>query len=88
MFRCPVCAYPNLKSPPQDDLICPCCGTQFGYDDFTLSHTELRMRWIANGYPWFSSATPPAGWNAVAQLEAADLYPRTVYSRQAAATQR
>lgn len=62
-YRCPVCAYPDLIYPPRDHFICPSCGVEFGYDDFTLSHINLRAKWIASGRPWFSSYTPkPDNW--------------------------
>ena len=79
--QCPVCGYGPLMSQPwQDeepsDEICPCCGTQFGYDDFATTdaarqarHDKLRKNWIASGCSWFSrSRRPPAGWNAAEQL--------------------
>ena len=37
---CPVCGYDGLYEPPYNEKgsgsyeICPCCGFQFGYDDF------------------------------------------------------
>jgi hypothetical protein len=62
-----------------DYLICPCCGTEFGYDDFAMTYQEheasldrLRERWLARGMPWTSRVTPhPPGWNAVEQFFAA-----------------
>ena len=67
---CPVCGYPNLALPPeQEGMICPCCGTEFGYDDQIASHEELRRGWLLRGAPWFSRYTqPPPGWNAAVQL--------------------
>lgn len=53
-YTCPVCDYDKLKRPPEGDTICPSCGTQFGYHDFTLSHAELRERWIKSGRVWHS----------------------------------
>jgi hypothetical protein len=62
--KCPVCGYDKLKGLPEDFNICPCCGTEFGYDDHTVSHAELRQRWIDEGRQWWSSYTkPPADWN-------------------------
>lgn len=70
-YVCPVCGYPELSSPPEDCMICPCCGTEFGYDDFALSHAELRVNWLAIGAPWFSEDTaPPMDWDPVAQTQA------------------
>jgi hypothetical protein len=68
-FVCPVCGYPGMRFPPADEHICPCCGTEFGYDDFTLSHADLRKEWRVGGYQWFSSSiAPPPHWNPVQQL--------------------
>jgi hypothetical protein len=68
-FPCPVCGYARLAEPPRNFSICPSCGTEFGYDDSSLSHTELMFRWIKAGAPWFSKATrPPDGWNPWLQL--------------------
>ena len=67
--RCPVCGYNQLSRPPQDDTICPCCGTHFGYHDYATSYETLRLRWISNGARWFSRARqPPAEWNPLTQL--------------------
>lgn len=77
-YACPVCGYPGLDEPPVDSYgcpsfaICPCCGTEFGYEDATLSHERLRQKWLANGAKWFSSTTaPPMGWSALTQLRKA-----------------
>ncbi len=68
-YLCPVCFYPNLSSPPADEDICPCCGTEFGYDDYATSHHELRRRWIQNGAPWFSQTTArPEHWSPLMQV--------------------
>lgn len=55
---CPVCGY-GMKFPASDFHICPCCGTEFGYDDAVLSHAELREEWIGAGSKWFSDYTHP-----------------------------
>ncbi len=68
-YKCPVCGFGELREPPLDFNICPSCGTEFGYDNFTTSFQELRERWIAQGAPWFSTATArPPGWNPSRQL--------------------
>ena len=73
-FQCPVCAYSNMRHPPVDFAICPCCGTQFGYDDAGQSYDELRQAWIDSGAQWFSPFTQPqAGWNGYSQLLRAGL---------------
>jgi hypothetical protein len=79
---CPVCGFPELSEPPYDAQgcasfeICPSCGTEFGYDDATRSHAELRAAWLAVGAPWRSQAIRPRPeWDAEAQLENAGLKP-------------
>lgn len=79
-YGCPVCGYRGLEEAPRDERgeasfeICPCCGTEFGYDDATRSYSELRDGWVARGAPWFSAAQqPPAGWEAAKQLREAGL---------------
>ena len=73
-ITCPVCGYDRLDKPPADFAICPCCGTEFGYDDYAASIEELRLRWIRSGAPWFSRHTPPPpAWNPYRQLLQAGL---------------
>ncbi len=68
-YYCPVCAYSDLTFPPQDHNICPCCGTEFGYDDNSKSWDDLRQEWIDSGARWFSDSTSkPDDWNAYEQL--------------------
>jgi|SRR5579863_1561197 len=72
LYICPVCAY-TLSYPPEDFNICPCCGTEFGYDDTTFTYRELRNKWLATGAKWFSPVdNPPFGWNPFVQLILAD----------------
>ena len=75
-YCCPVCGYLGLAEPPYDKYgcasfdICPCCGTEFGYDDNKESHNSLRLRWVKKGMLWFSSSTtPPTNWSPLVQLE-------------------
>jgi hypothetical protein len=73
IYTCPVCAYGRMEDAPCDYNICPCCGTEFGYDDASRSHIELRETWLRGGGRWFSHFTePPPLWNPVSQLAAAD----------------
>jgi hypothetical protein len=73
---CPVCRYPDLDEAAYDDFgcssynICPCCGTEFGYDDSSLAHAKLREKWVAEGMQWWSmNKLRPDAWDPVAQLE-------------------
>jgi hypothetical protein len=78
-FTCPVCGYPDLEEPAYNEglasfEICPCCRTQFGYQDATRSHADLRDAWLARGAPWNSpSERAPEGWDPMEQLRAAGL---------------
>lgn len=81
-WLCPVCGYPGLRDQPwldgaPSDEICPCCGTQFGYDDAVggegaareRRYVSLRKRWIESGCLWFSRAThQPDDWDPRRQL--------------------
>lgn len=74
-YQCPVCGL-GLEYPPENQYICPCCGTEFGYEDFaeTLEGRaqrwhELRQRWINRDMPWFSRVQrPPNGWDPRIQV--------------------
>jgi hypothetical protein len=73
---CPVCGYPSLDEAAYDEFgcasynICPCCGTEFGYDDSSTAHAELRKRWGDVGMPWWSKRqSAPADWNPIDQLK-------------------
>ena len=53
---CPVCGYDGLDEPPFNergagsDGICPCCGFQFGLDDFPYEDREGPMaEWRGRG---------------------------------------
>lgn len=78
MHTCPVCGYNQLWREPEDFLICPSCGTEFGYHDARTAHGELRAQWMRRGAPWSSRVlNRPANWNAYDQLAAAGLIPST-----------
>ena len=75
---CPVCNYDNLIDPPYNEYgygsyeICPCCGFEFGLDDFPDKEEGIknwREQWIEGGYKWFSTCRfPPLNWDPVEQL--------------------
>ena len=74
-FTCPVCGFEGLDEAPYDALgcasydICPCCGIEFGYDDASRAHEELRAAWVDRGMPWWSrSRKPPVHWDPAEQL--------------------
>lgn len=76
---CPVCGFDGLDFKPYDEKgfgtfeICPCCGFEFGCDDFPdkkASWLKWRKAWITNGCVWFSQSTkPPQNWDAKNQLK-------------------
>jgi hypothetical protein len=68
-YMCPVCGYPDLEDKPINHEICPCCGSQFGYDDYLKTHAELRQEWLDGGAKWFLVGYEPYGWNAYIQLQ-------------------
>ena len=70
-YTCPVCGFGKMEDPPHDYNICPCCGTEFDYDNHGRTNLTLRNAWLAQGGHWFSRATsPPQDWNPYAQLSA------------------
>ena len=65
---CPVCDCDCLIDEPYNENgdgsyeICPCCGFQFGYDDFPNKEEQIklwRINWIKNERKWFSSVRKP-----------------------------
>jgi len=89
-YVCPVCGYPNLFRQPWNEHlrnpsfeICPCCGIQFGDQDYPLGTTDIKERfdavqgfhnrwrdqWISNGMLFKHIAERPEGWNPIKQLQ-------------------
>ncbi len=68
--NCRVCGY-ELDSPPWGEGgdeptwdICPCCGTEFGYEDCTLESTRARREgWVSGGMRWFDRKKKPMDWS-------------------------
>ena len=50
-FICPVCGWNDLEQDPsmKTHEICPCCGTQFGYDDCPDAKVLTVRRITAEG---------------------------------------
>ena len=68
-YICPVCQYDGLFEMPYDengigsDEICPCCGFQFGCDDFPDKERQIlewRRKWLEGGCKWFSNVRKPS----------------------------
>ncbi len=79
---CPICGYDNLYEPAYDEYncssfeICPCCDTEFGFNDQWLfikeeCWIELRKMWIEKGAKWFHDneyISQPENYNPITQL--------------------
>lgn len=71
---CAVCGYGWPNKAFYHHEICPCCGTQFGYDDAIKSHAELRKLWVRRGIHWWGEPTErPEGWDPEQQMRLAGL---------------
>lgn len=73
---CRVCGCFNEDKPWGDEGIyptydfCPCCGVEFGHEDFTLESTkEYRHAWIKNGCQWFKIKLKPNNWDCEQQMQ-------------------
>jgi hypothetical protein len=74
-INCRVCGFALGFEPwGKDDSeptweICPCCGTEFGYEDSTIIGVmRARKRWIDNGAQWFNNNKRPSDWDMNTQL--------------------
>lgn len=73
--NCRVCGF-ELPEPPWGEdgetptwEICPCCGTEFGYEDCTVQAAKKRRaQWLASGANWFNEALKPSDWLLERQL--------------------
>ena len=72
---CRVCGFKLRFSPWGEDNnsptyeICPCCGAEFGCDDYTpKSIKAYREKWIKSGAKWFNPDKKPDNWNLEKQL--------------------
>lgn len=73
---CRVCGLYNEDPPWEFDGACPtfnicdCCGTEFGYHDFTLSGIRRqRSIWLKNPYQWDTPSAQPDDWSLEEQLK-------------------
>ena len=76
LFICKVCGYnyddyiwgEDGKSPSFE--ICPCCGTEFGYEDSNeKAILTQRKRWLDSGAEWYFSEDKPKDWSLDEQLK-------------------
>ncbi len=75
-YHCRVCGLLQDEPPWGDDgkspnfVICPCCGTEFGYEDCSPDAARrARAEWISRGGDWFSPAARPDNWSRAAELK-------------------
>ena len=74
-MRCTVCTF-SLPFAPWGDSgneatfdICPCCGTEFGYDDATPAAVAAsRKRWLENGATFWRPSDQPSDWSSEEQV--------------------
>lgn len=86
-YKCLICNYDGLFEEPYSngiasDEICPCCGFQYGYDDFDDNKDKLyenwREKWISNGCKWYSRGRkPPENWDVNKQMRGRYYHDRT-----------
>ncbi len=76
LYYCRVCGLRLDEMPWGDDgktpnfSDCPCCNTEFGYEDFTIKAIKRsRKIWLENGAKWHHEAEKPENWNLEEQLK-------------------
>ncbi len=75
-YICPICGYDKLDEPPYGENgepsfeICPCCGFEYGYDDFDQHYTfeSYRANWLKKGAKWVDKDLKPNDWDLEKQL--------------------
>lgn len=76
-YICPVCGFNNLDEYPDLSYeICPCCGVEYGFDDFdfkSLTFDTIRNKWLNEGAKWFNKKEKPKNWNLEEQLKNLEL---------------
>lgn len=74
--HCRVCGLYNQEAPWGEDNrtpsydICPCCGMEFGFEDYRLDLIrQYRQQWLDQGAEWFEKNEKPSGWNLTEQMK-------------------
>ena len=74
--NCRICGLYMLDAPWGLDgvnptyEICPCCGVEFGNEDYTLeSIKEYRKNWLNNNVEWFEPKEKTNDWDLEMQLK-------------------
>ena len=73
--NCRVCGFHMMDAPWGEDgqsptyEICPCCGVEFGNEDYTLESTKLyRKQWLSKNVKWFEHKEKPLDWDLEKQM--------------------
>jgi hypothetical protein len=73
--NCRVCGLLLDTAPWGDDEttptyeICPCCGVEFGNEDYTIeSSWDFLKQWLSTGANWFDKSERPPDWSLQSQL--------------------
>ena len=76
IHNCRVCGLYIMDPPWGDDgqspsyEICPCCGVEFGNEDYTLEATrKYRKKWLSQNVKWFESKQKPDDWDLEKQMQ-------------------
>ena len=76
LYYCRVCGFENQNPPwgpkgkDPSRSICPCCGSEFGYDDATEAGIKsARERWFNDGCEWFVEGLKPMRWTPQKQIK-------------------
>jgi hypothetical protein len=74
--NCSVCGLYIEDAPWGEDNktptyeICPCCGVEFGNEDYTTkSVAAYRSKWLSEGATWFLKKQKPMEWDLEVQLK-------------------
>lgn len=74
--NCRVCGFYIEDLPWGEDdnsptyEICPCCGVEFGNEDYTVESTKsYRQKWIVEDLKWFDPKKRPDNWNNLEQFK-------------------
>jgi len=73
--NCRVCGF-FMKDPPwgvdgksPNYEICPCCGVEFGNEDYTVESTkEYRNKWLSKSIRFCDKDTKPKDWDFEKQM--------------------
>jgi len=73
---CPVCGYTDGEFLPWGESgedpsfdICPCCGVEYGYEDFTVeSAAKYRLAWLRRGPKPFRPSIEFRDWDWAVQM--------------------